>query len=86
MDYDWGILIGLYLFIAGVAGGAYFVAAVAELFGDEKDKYVADIGYYIAFLMIIIGAILITLDLGKPDRTWRLFANLKNFKPNSSLR
>ncbi|MBI5026846.1 MAG: polysulfide reductase NrfD [Nitrospirae bacterium] len=83
MNYEWGILVGLYLFVAGVAGGAYFVAAISELFGNERDRKVADIGYPIAFLMIIIGALLITLDLGNPDRVWRLFSILNIQSPMS---
>ena len=42
---DWHLLIVWYFFIGGIAGGAYFTAAIADNFGSERDRGVFRIGY-----------------------------------------
>jgi formate-dependent nitrite reductase membrane component NrfD len=68
--WTWWII--LYFFFGGVAGGAYFLAAVIELVGSPEDRPIARMGYYIAFPLSILCAILLIVDLGVPGRFWHM--------------
>ena len=65
---DWPVLIDLYFFLGGIAGGAFVIATIANLLGRERYRDIVRVGYYIAFLAVIPGPILLTVDLGLPTR------------------
>ena len=69
---DWGWLIVWYFFFGGLAGGCYFIAVLIDLFGRPEDRSLARLGYYIALPCLVISAILLTLDLGRPLRFWHM--------------
>ena len=69
---DWGWLIVWYFFFGGLAGGCYFIAVLIDLFGRPEDRALACLGYYIALPCLVISAILLTLDLGRPLRFWHM--------------
>lgn len=78
---DWGWYIVWYFFFGGLAGGCYFIAALIDLCGQPEDRYLARLGYYISLPCIIISAILLTLDLGRPLRFWHMLLQSNTFKP-----
>src|SRR5437667_12506630 len=65
---DWPVLIDLYFFLGGIAGGAFVIATIANLLGHERYRDIVRGGYYIAFLALIPGPIILTVDLGLPTR------------------
>lgn len=65
---DWPLIIDLYFFLGGLAGGAFVIATVASLLDPGRSRDLARVGYYVALLAIIPGPILLTLDLGIPSR------------------
>lgn len=65
---DWPLLIDLYFFLGGIAGGAFVIATIAHLFGGKKNREVVKIGYYLALLALIPGPIFLIVDLGMPSR------------------
>jgi protein NrfD len=69
---DWAWLVILYFFVGGIAGGSYFLAALLDLFGDPRDRPVARLGYYVALVGAVISAVLLTADLGRPERFWHM--------------
>jgi protein NrfD len=69
---QWEWLIILYFFVGGIAGGSYFIAALLDLFGDLRDRPVARLGYYVALIGAVISAVLLTVDLGRPERFWHM--------------
>lgn len=78
---EWGWYIVLYFFLGGIAGGSYALAAMLHLFGRPEDQPVARIGYYIALPAIIISAILLTLDLNRPERFYHMLIQSKTLAP-----
>jgi protein NrfD len=68
----WRWLIIGYFFIGGIAGGCYFIAAVLDLFGTPRDRPMVRLGYYVALVGIIISGVLLTVDLGRPERFWHM--------------
>ena len=65
---DWPLLIDLYFFLGGLAGGAFVIATVASLFDGVRSRDITRIGYYVAFLAILPCPILLIVDLGVPTR------------------
>src|SRR5512146_214713 len=68
----WTWFIIPYFFIGGIAGGAYFLAALLEWFGRPGDERVARLGYYVAAVGAIVSGLLLSVDLGRPLRFWHM--------------
>src|SRR5512138_2960071 len=77
--WQWWIV--FYFFLGGVAGGAYFLSAVIELVGSPEDRPAARMGYYIAFPLALVCAILLIVDLGRPERFWHMMVYSPTFLP-----
>jgi protein NrfD len=77
----WHWLIILYFFLGGLAGGSYFIAALMDLFGDVRDRPLARVGYYVAFPAVVVSGILLTVDLGRPERFWHMLWQSERFAP-----
>jgi len=80
---EWHMLIVWYFFLGGIAGGAYFTAAIADNFGSSRDKNVIRFGYILALLLIGLCGILLILDLGTPSRFLYMIGAFKFWDPMS---
>jgi formate-dependent nitrite reductase membrane component NrfD len=65
---NWPLLIDVYFFLGGLAGGAFVIATIAHLFDPERYRHVVRTGYYTAFLAMLPCPILLIADLGLPTR------------------
>jgi formate-dependent nitrite reductase membrane component NrfD len=74
-DPEWTWYILAYFFLAGLAGGSYFLAAFLRHWGTPADEPAARLGFYVAFPATLICPILLTLDLTKPLRFWHMLVN-----------
>ena len=86
----WTWFIIPYFFIGGLAGGAYFLAAILEWFGRPDDRPVVRTGYDVAAVGAIVSGLLLTVDLGQPLRFWHMLFQSDNlpaiiFKPWSPI-
>lgn len=61
----WGILLAAYLFVGGMAGGAFIVGALADILGKDKWKVLSKSGIYVSLPSIIFGLVFLVLDLGR---------------------
>ena len=75
----WTWFIIPYFFIGGLAGGAYFLAAFLEWFGQPADRPVIRTGYRVAAVGAILSGVLLTIDLGRPLRFWHMLFQSENF-------
>jgi protein NrfD len=87
---NWGWWIVLYFFIGGVAGGVSFAAGWLDLFGDQRDRAAMRLGQLLAFPLLILGALCLIIDLGKPLLFWHMIFQseqfpLPIFKPYSPM-
>jgi protein NrfD len=71
-DPGWGWWIVLYFYLGGLAAGAYFLATLVELFGREQDRPIARTGYRLAFPLVCVCGLLLTVDLERPERFWHM--------------
>jgi polysulfide reductase chain C len=74
-DPEWTWYILAYFFLAGLAGGSYFLAAFLRHWGNPADEPAARLGFYVALPATLICPILLTLDLTKPLRFWHMLVN-----------
>jgi formate-dependent nitrite reductase membrane component NrfD len=75
---EWGWLVAIYLFLGGVGGGAYTIAAVNGFMGEGL-ALSTRVGLWIGFPALLIGSLFLLADLGSPMR-----AVLAGMKPASS--
>ena len=75
----WAWWIILYFFVGGIAGSAFFLASLLHLFGPfatlragSADRPLVRLGYYIAFVGVLISGFLLTIDLPRPLRFWHM--------------
>lgn len=80
---QWGMYIVWYFFVGGIAAGAYFTAALVDLFGGTDDRPAVRAGYFVALPLVLVCPILLTLDLGVPARTFNMFLSFDVRSPMS---
>jgi protein NrfD len=71
-DPEWGWWIIFYFFLGGISAGAYFLATLIELTGQDEDRPIARLGYRLAFPLIAVCGILLIVDLERPKRFWHM--------------
>ena len=80
----WGAPIWIYLWAAGMAGGAYLAGFVVDLFTKkDESKHIFKLAVYLGIPLVIIGVLLLIIDLGSPLWFWHLFTQFKVVSPMS---
>ncbi|MDQ3854894.1 MAG: polysulfide reductase NrfD, partial [Chloroflexota bacterium] len=79
--WKWQII--CYFFLGGLSGASYAVATVASLAGGEANRRISRVGYYLAFIAFVPSPVLLTLDLGRPERFHHMLRVLKWRSPMS---
>jgi len=77
LQHEWGWLIAIYLFLGGVGGGAYVIAAINSMLGNSPES--VTVGLWIGFPALLIGTLFLIADLGTPSK-----AILAGMKPGTS--
>jgi len=75
---EWRWLIAIYLFLGGVGGGAYSIAAINSFLGEALEPSTI-IGLWISFPALMVGSLCLLADLGQPTK-----AVLAGMKPGTS--
>jgi protein NrfD len=78
---EWQWLIVLYFFFGGLAAGCYFLAAVIDLLGRERDRPLARVGYLTVLPCLAISAVALIFDLSRPERFWHLLVEVHTWRP-----
>ncbi len=79
----WEWLITTYYFLGGIAGASYAVAGIARLVGGEENKEITRAGQYISLAALLPSPVLLILDLGRPERFYRMLRIFKLRSPMS---
>lgn len=85
-EFNWGLLIVVYLFLGGLSAGLFFAAGLANyLEVDGKPAYprIAQMGALLAPWPVAIGSGLLILDLGNWYRFYKLFMHFRMVSPMS---
>jgi formate-dependent nitrite reductase membrane component NrfD len=81
--HAWGWEIVWYFYFGGLAAGSYVIASLASFFGSKEDRQVVRVGYYSAFLAVILCPPLLIKDLGRPERFLHMLRVFKFKSPMS---
>lgn len=76
-EMPWNIPLWFDIWLAGMAGGAYFVAFLADHFSGDANKKLLKLAVYTGVPLAIIGVLLLIIDLGTPIWAWHLFTQFK---------
>ena len=76
---NWGWWIVLYFFVGGITGGIYFASAWLDLFGELRDRAAMRLGHLVAFPLILLSAVFLSVDLGQPLRFWHMIFRSERF-------
>lgn len=72
---QWGWYIIGYFFFGGIAGGGYALGTLLQLFGEPRDQSAARVAFRMTFPLLVLCALLLTLDLGRPLRFWHMLVD-----------
>ena len=76
------LLVGTYVFLAGLSGAAQLLAAVADLGGQRAERTVRR-GRYLALLAPTLGTVCLIADLHTPQRFYNMVRIFKRTSPMS---
>ncbi len=77
------VIVGTYIFLAGLSGAAALLAAVADRESSWAAKGVARRGRYLSLLTMTIGPVLLIYDLHTPKRFYNMLRIAKGTSPMS---
>ena len=77
----WGWTIVAYFYLGGIAAGAYAVAALVGLVGDESDRRAVRVADYLAFPLVSVCGLLLVVDLNRPERFWHMLVQSQTWRP-----
>jgi len=75
-ELTWGTPLFFDLWMAGMAGGAYFAAFLIYLFGADEEKHLLKLATYVGVPLVLLGVLALVVDLGEPSRARNLFLGL----------
>ena len=85
-EFNWGLLIVVYLFLGGLSAGLFFAAGLAnylEVDGQPAYPRIARMGALLAPWPVALGSGLLILDLGNWYRFYKLFIHFRWESPMS---
>lgn len=69
----WGMPIIITIYLIGLSAGSLILSSLTYVFGKEEYRPISRLSVFLA-IVLIFGAMLgIVLDLGRPEKIWRLF-------------
>ena len=76
--WEWWLV--WYFFIGGLAAGLYLTAALLDLVGTARDREMAKVSDYLTFPLVLVCAVLLILDLGRPERFWHMLIQSETWR------
>jgi molybdopterin-containing oxidoreductase family membrane subunit len=71
----WGLGLALYLYFIGLSAGSFLLSTLIFVFGFKRFEPVGRLALFQAFGCLVMGMAMITLDLGRWERSWRVLWN-----------
>jgi molybdopterin-containing oxidoreductase family membrane subunit len=69
----WGMPIVLAIYLIGLSAGSLILSSLTYVFGREEYRPVARMAIFLAIVLIFGAMLAIAIDLGRPEKSWRLF-------------
>ena len=68
----WGMPIVLAIYLIGLSAGSLILSSLTYVFGKEQYRPIARMAVYLAIALIFGALLSIAIDLGRPEKFWRL--------------
>jgi molybdopterin-containing oxidoreductase family membrane subunit len=69
----WGMPIVITIYLIGLSAGSLILSSLTYVFGKEAYRPISRIAIFLAIVLIFGAMVGIALDLGRPEKSWRLF-------------
>ena len=69
----WGMAIIITIYLIGLSAGSLMLSSLTYVFGREEYRLISRISVFLAMVLIFGAMVGISLDLGRPEKMWRLF-------------
>jgi molybdopterin-containing oxidoreductase family membrane subunit len=69
----WGMPITITIYLIGLSAGSLILSSLTYVFRKEEYRPIARLAVFLAIILIFGAMIGIALDLGRPEKSWRLF-------------
>ncbi len=69
----WGLPIVLAIYLIGLSAGSLILSSLTYVFGREEYRPIARLAVFLAVVLIFGAMLAILVDLGRPEKFWRLF-------------
>jgi molybdopterin-containing oxidoreductase family membrane subunit len=69
----WGMPIIITIYLIGLSAGSLILSSLTYVFGKEEYRPISRIAVFLAIVLIFGAMVGIALDLGRPEKSWRLF-------------
>lgn len=71
----WGLWLSLYIYFIGLSAGSFLISSLVFVFGVKRFEPVGRLALVQALGCLIVGLLLILVDLGRPERAYRVITN-----------
>jgi len=69
----WGMPIVMTIYFIGLSAGSLILSSLTYVFGKEEYRPIARMAVFLAIVLIFGAMLSIAIDLGRPEKFWRLF-------------
>jgi molybdopterin-containing oxidoreductase family membrane subunit len=69
----WGMPITIAIYLIGLSAGSLILSSLTYVFGKEEYRPISRLAVFLAIILILGAMLGIALDLGRPEKSWRLF-------------
>jgi len=69
----WGLPIIVAIYLIGLSAGSLILSSLTYVFNKEEYKPISRMAVFLAIVLIFGALIAIGVDLGRPEKSWRLF-------------
>jgi molybdopterin-containing oxidoreductase family membrane subunit len=71
----WGLWVGAYSYLLGISAGTFLFSGLIYIFRIQRFERIGKLALLTALVTMITGLLAILVDLGRPERFWRLYVN-----------
>ena len=72
----WGLWVAFYIFFLGLSAGAFLLSSLVYVFGIKRFEAAGPVALVQALGCLILGGLLIVLDLGHPERGYKVLTSM----------